>query len=97
LWVLFQAGGWWSALIVVIAVNTVISAFYYFRVMRAMYLERSDAPEVVGSPIAVGLSVICAVALVILFIFFGFLSKVSSGHDQLFRPAGAVTESADGA
>jgi len=96
LWALFQAGGWWSALIVVIAVNTVVSTFYYFRVMRAMYLERSDAGEVVGSPIAVGLSVICALALVVLFFFFGFLSKVSTEHDQLFRAVGSVTVSADG-
>ncbi len=86
LWVLFQAGGWWAALIVVITVNTVVSAFYYFRVMRVMYLERSDAPNVVGSPIAVGLSVICAVALVVLFFFFGSLSKMASHYDQLYRP-----------
>jgi NADH-quinone oxidoreductase subunit N len=90
LWVLFGAGGWWSVLIVVIAVNTVISAFYYFRVMRVMYLERSDAPEVNGNPIAVSLSVICALALVVLFFFFGWLSKVSTRYDQIYRSSPPV-------
>jgi NADH-quinone oxidoreductase subunit N len=84
LWVLFENGGWWWALIIVIGVNTIISAFYYFRVLRAMYLETSDAPAVAGNPLGVAIAVASCVALVILFIGFNPLNRMTSSYGQLY-------------
>ncbi|MEO6435438.1 MAG: NADH-quinone oxidoreductase subunit N [Tepidisphaeraceae bacterium] len=83
LWVMFLNGGWWWLLIVVIGVNTVVSAFYYFRLIRAMYLEGSEAPRFFGNPIAVGLSSACALVLVLLFIGWGPLHRLTSGYGRI--------------
>jgi NADH-quinone oxidoreductase subunit N len=83
LWVLFQNGGWWWALIVVIVVNTVISAFFYFRVVRAMYLERSEAPALSANPLAVGLAGACAVVLVLMLVGFQPLSTLTTRFGRL--------------
>src|SRR5206468_12355589 len=61
LWVLFQNGGWSWALIVVIGVNTILSAFYYFRVVKVMYLVPSDEPAFVPNPLGTAIGVICAI------------------------------------
>jgi NADH-quinone oxidoreductase subunit N len=45
---LVQAGGSWNWLLAVVGViNSVISLFYYARVMRAMYLEDADVEEAI--------------------------------------------------
>ncbi len=84
LWAFFQLGSWWWLLIIVIAVNTILSAFYYFRILQAMYLEPSDAPKVSGSPVAFVLSVLCTVALIVLFFAFNPLLRYSIAHSHLF-------------
>jgi NADH-quinone oxidoreductase subunit N len=84
LWVLFENGGWWWALIIVIGVNTIVSAFYYFRVLRAMYLETSDAPVVRGNPIGIAISVACSIALVLLLIGFNPLNRMTTNYGQLY-------------
>ncbi len=43
MWVLMQNGGPWWALVVVIGLNTVLSLYYYLRVVKVMYLE--EAPS----------------------------------------------------
>ena len=89
LWVLFQNGGWWWALIIAIGVNTIISAFYYFRIIRAMYLAApaGDAPAFFGNPIAVGLSGACGLVLVLLFVGWGPLHRLTSGYGRILLGA----------
>jgi NADH-quinone oxidoreductase subunit N len=84
LWVLFQNGGWWWALIIVIGVNTIISAFYYFRVLRAMYLETSDAPTFSSNPLGVAIGVACSISLVLLLLGFSPLSRMTTNYSQLY-------------
>ena len=94
LWVMFLNGGWWWALIIVIGVNTIISAFYYFRVIRAMYLETSDTPAFFGNPIAVGLSGACALVLFLLFVGWGPLHRLTSayGRIHLAQPSAKLSQ-----
>ena len=49
MWVLGHNGGWWWALVAVIGVNTIVSLYYYVRVVKVMYLEPSDAPALLRS------------------------------------------------
>jgi NADH-quinone oxidoreductase subunit N len=88
LWVLIQNGGWWWALVAVIGVNTILSAFYYFRVIKPMFLESSDAPAFTPGPLGTGLGVACAMVLVVLFVGWNGLTRVSTYYSRL-RPAEA--------
>jgi len=90
LWVLFQNGGWWWLLIIVIGLNTIISAFYYFRIIRAMFLETSEDPAFFGNPVGVGLGAACAGVLVLLFLGWGPLYRLTDSYGKLYlssRPA----------
>ena len=77
LWVVAQGGGMGWALAAVLVVNTVISAFFYFRVIRLMYLEPGDGTGATIAPGLVLLAAGCAVLLVIGFIGFGPLSAAA--------------------
>ena len=46
--VLISGGGWWWILVAVIGVNTVLSLYYYARIIKLMYLRSSDEPAFVG-------------------------------------------------
>jgi NADH-quinone oxidoreductase subunit N len=71
-----NGGGWW-VLVAAVGVNTVLSVYYYGRIVKAMYFE-ADAPvaaaeaqpanAIAGYPLGRGLSVACALALVLLFV-----------------------------
>ena len=91
LWVMFLNGGWWWALIIVIGLNTIISAFYYFRVIRAMYLETSDAPGFFGNPVAVGLSGACALVLLLMFLGWSPLYRLTTGHARIHLASPGAT------
>jgi len=52
--VLMNNGGGWWLLVAAIAVNSILSAFYYFRVLRAMYVEPATEPAFAGHPLGVG-------------------------------------------
>ncbi|HTL31333.1 MAG TPA: proton-conducting transporter membrane subunit, partial [Tepidisphaeraceae bacterium] len=84
LWVLFRSGGWWIALIVVIGVNTILSAFYYFRVIRAMYLESSDKPAFFPNPLGLAISGLCSIVLVLLFIGWGPLGRATDYFSHFY-------------
>jgi NADH-quinone oxidoreductase subunit N len=92
LWALFQNGGAWWAVIVVIGINTIVSAFYYFRVLRAMYLETSTAPPLSANPLGILVSAVCALVLIVLFFGFGSLSKVATSYDQLYLSGSTVVD-----
>ena len=83
LWVLIQDGGWWWALVAVIGANTVISLYYYLRVVKVMYLNDSDAPEFSGNALGTALSVACAAVLVLMFIGFSPLSNLTKAYSDL--------------
>jgi NADH:ubiquinone oxidoreductase subunit 2 (subunit N) len=84
LFALFRAGGWWWVLIASVCVNTVISAFYYFRVIRTMYLDPADddQPRFFGNPVAVGLAVFSSVVLFSMLILFSPMSRLTTHFSQ---------------
>jgi NADH-quinone oxidoreductase subunit N len=82
---LFRAGGGWWALIAVVAINTVLSAFYYFRVVRAMYLEEPAEGEegrFLGNPVGLGLAVGSSVVLFSMLILFSPMSRLTTHFSQ---------------
>jgi NADH-quinone oxidoreductase subunit N len=90
--VLILDGGWWWALVAVIGLNTIISLYYYARVLRAMYLTGSDEPSFIGHPLGLAISGACAVALLLLFVGWGPLDRLTStfGHLRTAAAASAV-------
>jgi NADH-quinone oxidoreductase subunit N len=78
LWVLAHGGGFGFFMVVAIVLNTLLSAFYYFRVIRVMYLERSNDRSRTRSawsidPLATLIAAVCAAALVAMFFAFQWL------------------------
>jgi NADH-quinone oxidoreductase subunit N len=82
--VLGTNGGWWWALVAVIGVNTIISLYYYVRVVKIMYLNASDAPALQVNPLGLGLAVACAAALFFMFIGYGPLDRLTTSYAQIF-------------
>jgi NADH-quinone oxidoreductase subunit N len=76
LWVLAQQGLLGKVLVVIVVLNTVLSAFYYFRIIRLMYLRPPVTPARknrlwVRHPVGAALGCICATVLVLMFFLFG--------------------------
>jgi NADH-quinone oxidoreductase subunit N len=78
-----QAGGWWWVLVGVILINTVLSLYYYMRVVRAMYLVDSDAPAFVGHPLGVAISLMCAIVLVLMFVRARSLGQLTENYGRV--------------
>jgi NADH-quinone oxidoreductase subunit N len=66
--VLMNNGGGWWALVGVIVVNSIVSAFYYFRVLRAAYVEPATEPAFLGHPLGSALAASSAIALFLMLI-----------------------------
>ena len=88
--VLGNASGWWWVLVAVIGVNTVVSLYYYVRVLRAMYLSsgREGARETAtvpldAHPLGSALAVACALMLLVMFFFFEPLSGLARRYARL--------------
>ena len=64
MYVLGSNGGWWWALVAVIGVNTILSLYYYLRVVKVMFLSPSDEPALSTNPLGSAIAVGCAVMLV---------------------------------
>jgi len=62
-------------LVVFILANTVISLFYYMRIARAMYFERSDLPRLKPGGGLVAVLAGCAGLLLVVFVGWGLLSE----------------------
>jgi NADH-quinone oxidoreductase subunit N len=95
IWALLQQGGWEWGLAAVVVVNTILSAFYYFRIIRAMYLEpAAGGPPVRRNLVLRGLATVCAVLLVGMFFAFGPLSALMTRYGRLLSAPGAAMASA---
>jgi NADH-quinone oxidoreductase subunit N len=79
-----SAGGWWWALVAVIGVNTVLSLYYYLRVVKVMYFSDSEKPRFFPNPIGLGVTAICAVTLLAMFFGYGLLSGVATSQSRMF-------------
>ncbi len=77
LWPLIQNGGWWWALVAVIAINTILSLYVYARVVKTMFLDSSDREAFTPNPVGLALSAFCAFALVAMFIGIGLLQSLA--------------------
>lgn len=86
MYVLGSGGGWWWTLVAVIGVNTVISLYYYVRVIRAMYLVSNDEPRFAPAPLAVSIALVCAVTLVGMLVAFAPLNRLVADHAHLHTP-----------
>ena len=82
--VLWANGGWWWALVVVIGVNTIVSLYYYLRVVKVMYLSPSDRPAINANPLGVGLAMLCVVMLFVLFIGLQPIGNLTKSYGQLY-------------
>jgi NADH-quinone oxidoreductase subunit N len=81
--VLGSNGGWWWALVAVIGVNTIVSLYYYVRVIKVMYLSPSDAGAVSVNPLGLGLAVACAAALLLMFVAYGPIDRLTTAYGRL--------------
>lgn len=82
--VLIQNGGWWFVLVGVIGVNTILSLYYYMRVVKNMYLTASNAPAFFPNPLGLGVSVICAIMLLAMFVGFNRLDTLAQNHGGIY-------------
>lgn len=80
---LMQGGGWWWVLVAVIGLNTILSLYFYARVVRAMFLQNSDEPAFTGNPLGVAVSLMCAIMLVVMFLGSNPLSRLTGNYGQL--------------
>lgn len=91
LWALAQSGGFGLTLVAIIVANTVLSAFYYFRIVRTMYFDTAEpikpARDAIGTIVAFG----CAAVLVIGFFFFGPLYAMATRNQRMDRIVPVVT------
>jgi NADH:ubiquinone oxidoreductase subunit 2 (subunit N) len=79
LWIVGRSGPFGRFLTLVILVNTVISAFYYFRIVRVMYFEPAGSGQTKTSAWGGAvMSITCAAALVLSFVGFGPIYAVMS-------------------
>ncbi|HEY1686541.1 MAG TPA: NADH-quinone oxidoreductase subunit N [Tepidisphaeraceae bacterium] len=78
MWLLGAAGSGWWILVAIIAANTVLSVYYYAKIIRAMYFTTSEAKagSVIVNPLGAGIIAICSVMLVMMLIFYATLSRV---------------------
>jgi NADH-quinone oxidoreductase subunit N len=101
---LFNTGsalGWIG--VAAVGINTVLAAFYYFRVIRAMYLTPSDAPRLIEiAPVTI-VAVVLAVPNILLFVGYGWVDYGAQSHAWLVTappppaaPALSVTQAAEG-
>ncbi|MCC6424092.1 MAG: NADH-quinone oxidoreductase subunit N [Phycisphaerales bacterium] len=81
-WALMQNGTWWWWLVGVIGVNTVLSLYYYVRVIKVMYLKDSPAPPLWPHPLGAGVAVVCAVILIVMLIAFGPINRLAQNHSH---------------
>ena len=83
-------GGWGWALLAAIAVNTLLSIYYYARVLRAMYLQDAGAAPLRPDRLATGIAVVSAAMLLALFVGSNALARAASATLRPVTPASIV-------
>jgi NADH-quinone oxidoreductase subunit N len=81
---LFETGSWlgWVG-IAVIGVSSIICAFSYFRVIRAMYLVESESPRLIEiAPVTV-VALVLLIPTVILFAGYGWVEEQAERHAEM--------------
>lgn len=92
--VLIDNGGWWWALVAVIGVNTVLSAFYYFRVIRAMYVTASDEPAFAPHPLGSAIAIASAFVLVVMLFGWGPFGNLTKTFGHVYDVTGEARSAA---
>jgi NADH-quinone oxidoreductase subunit N len=87
-----SAGGWWWALAAMIGINTVLSLYFYLRVVRVMYFDAPTATPFLTNPVGLGLSLLCAAALIVLFFCYGWLSRITDRSAVLAFTAAPIIQ-----
>lgn len=84
-----RQGGWWWALVGAIALNTLLSIYYYVRIIRVMYFAATpgDAQPLRVSPIGATVAVLSAVKLVIMFVAFGPFDRLAGRWSTMLLEA----------
>jgi NADH-quinone oxidoreductase subunit N len=81
---LINNGGLWWILVAVVAINSVASAFYYFRVLRAIYLQPpANQPPFAGHPLGVAVAAVCAITLVVMLILASPINSLTRHYARL--------------
>jgi len=89
-----RSGGWGWTLAAIVIVNTVISLYYYLRIVRAMYAATpGEIPR--GSrlhPLGVAVSFVCAALLVVLFVGAALPERLApAGRSWTATPAPVIS------
>lgn len=84
---LFETASWigWVGLAVV-AINTVIGAFFYFRIIKQMYLVPTDLPRVIEIAPATVLVLVLAVPNVVFFLGYNWVDEQAHRHSAVQMP-----------
>jgi NADH-quinone oxidoreductase subunit N len=86
MYVLGANGGWWWALVAVIGVNTIVSLYYYLRVVKVMYLSTSQRPVISPNPLGLGLALLCAAMLLVMLVAYQPVARLTTEYGQLHLP-----------
>jgi NADH-quinone oxidoreductase subunit N len=92
--VLMNNGGWWWALVAVVAVNSIASAFYYFRIVRAMYVEPATEAAFIGHPLGVALAAGSALALVLMLVLASPVNTLTRAYARMYGVNGGTAQPA---
>jgi NADH-quinone oxidoreductase subunit N len=87
---LMNNGGWWWWLVAIIGINSIVSAFYYFRVIKAMYLGPGEQPAFIAHPLGTALTTVCAAALILMFILTSPVNRMTQGYSKLQGVTGST-------
>jgi NADH-quinone oxidoreductase subunit N len=82
---LARAGGFGWPLLAIIGLNTIFSLYYYARVIKAMFLENSPRPAFVPGPLGMGICVMSAVALLVMFVGYSPLLNLAGQYSQVYQ------------
>jgi NADH-quinone oxidoreductase subunit N len=87
MYILAAGGGWLWALVVIIGVNTILSLYYYLRVVRMMFFGTSDRPALSINPLGSAIAVVCAAMLVLMLICYQPLYRIAGDYGKTYVAA----------
>lgn len=87
MFILGDGGGWWWTLLVIIGINTILSLYYYLRVVKVMFFNASDKPAFPANLIGSTVAVTCAVMLVVMLICYQPLYRITGNYGKIYLGA----------